>query len=123
MRIFVAFLPMSSERSPSPCPADDEHSLPKTVVDETGVVYLSRIPPQMTPLKLKQILSQFGEVGRCYLVPEPTRGPKPKSSGKISIKSRFIEGWVEFKFKKVAKQVAQQLNNTPIGTYQYSKWT
>ncbi|KAK3750934.1 hypothetical protein QZH41_015026 [Actinostola sp. cb2023] len=31
----------------------------------------------------------------------------------------FTEGWVEFKDKKIAKQVASSLNNTMIGTLQY----
>ena len=41
-------------------------------IDETspGIVYLSRIPPFMKPLKLRTILSQYGEVGRLFLQPE-----------------------------------------------------
>ena len=35
-----------------------------------GIVYLSRIPPFMKPLKLRTILSQYGEVGRLFLQPE-----------------------------------------------------
>lgn len=30
-------------------------------------------------------------------------------------KVRFVEGWVEFKDKKIAKQAANMLNNTSIG--------
>lgn len=29
--------------------------------------------------------------------------------------NRFVEGWVEFKKKKVAKMVAERLNNTKVG--------
>lgn len=35
-----------------------------------GVCYLSRIPPHMDHVRLRQILSQFGEIGRIYLAPE-----------------------------------------------------
>lgn len=35
-----------------------------------GICYLSRVPPHMDPLKLRQILSQYGEIQRIYLVPE-----------------------------------------------------
>ena len=35
-----------------------------------GVVYLSRLPPFMKPAKIRNIFSQYGEVGRLYLQPE-----------------------------------------------------
>ena len=38
--------------------------------DQTGVVYLSRIPPFMKPNKLRSLLSTYGEIGRIYLRPE-----------------------------------------------------
>lgn len=38
--------------------------------DKRGVCYLSRIPPHMDPLKLRQILSHYGEIQRIYLTPE-----------------------------------------------------
>lgn len=37
--------------------------------EKRGVCYLSRIPPHMDPLKLRQTLSQFGEIQRIYLTP------------------------------------------------------
>ena len=30
-------------------------------------------------------------------------------------RKNFVDGWVEFERKRVAKQVAEALNNTPIG--------
>ena len=30
-------------------------------------------------------------------------------------KKRYTEGWVEFKKRKIARRVAESLNNTPIG--------
>lgn len=38
--------------------------------DKRGICYLSRIPPRMDPLILRQILSQYGEIQRIYLTPE-----------------------------------------------------
>lgn len=37
--------------------------------DNRGVCYLSRIPPHMDHVKLRQILSQYGEILRIYLTP------------------------------------------------------
>ena len=37
-----------------------------------GIIYLSRIPPYMKPLKVRQIFSEYGEVGRVFLQPEGT---------------------------------------------------
>jgi ESF2/ABP1 family protein len=38
--------------------------------DRRGICYLSQIPPHMDPLKLRQILSQYGEIQRIYLTPK-----------------------------------------------------
>lgn len=38
--------------------------------DRRGICYLSQIPPHMDPLKLRQILSQHGEIQRIYLTPK-----------------------------------------------------
>lgn len=35
-----------------------------------GVCYLSRIPPHMDHVKLRQLLSQFGDIQRIYLAPQ-----------------------------------------------------
>lgn len=40
------------------------------VLTKPGIIYMSRIPPSMNPLKLRNMLSQFGEVGRVFLQPE-----------------------------------------------------
>ncbi len=39
---------------------------------EPGIIYLSRIPPYMKPLKVRHIFSQYGKVGRIFLQPEGT---------------------------------------------------
>ncbi|CDW97936.1 hypothetical protein [Sporisorium scitamineum] len=77
-----------------------------------GIIYISRIPPGMTPAKVRHILSNFGELGRIYL----QDGSKPgESKKKRSGIARYTEGWVEFTSKKVAKAAAEMLNAQPIG--------
>jgi ESF2/ABP1 family protein len=80
-----------------------------------GVLYIARIPPRMTPTKVKSLLSDFGEVTRVYLVEEDAsvRKRRKKEFGGSGGK-RYIEGWVEFASKRKAKHVALSLNNTPI---------
>ena len=34
---------------------------------EPGLLYISHLPPDMTPLFVRKIFSQYGEVGRVYL--------------------------------------------------------
>lgn len=38
--------------------------------DKRGVCYLSRVPPNMNPSHIRQLLSSFGEIQRLYLAPE-----------------------------------------------------
>lgn len=80
-----------------------------------GIIYISRIPPKMQPHHIREFMSNFGEVDRIFLRPED----KSKHEQRVKMKGgnyiRYIDGWVEFKDKKVAKIVASSLNNTNIG--------
>lgn len=83
-----------------------------------GVVYLSYIPPKMNVKTVRSMLSKFGELGRIFLQPEKQHG-KPRN---------FVEGWVEFTDKKVAKRVAATLNGVQVGgkrraEYYHSLWS
>lgn len=82
-----------------------------------GVIYIARIPPRMTPTKVKALLSEFAEVTRVYLVEEDQtiRKRRKKEYGGSGGK-RYIEGWVEFASKKKAKHIATSLNSTPISS-------
>jgi len=82
-----------------------------------GVIYLSRIPPRMGPSLLKIILSEHGKITRIYLVEEDkvARKRRLQASAKKSKRGkRYVEGWVEFEDKNIAKQVAAALHMTPI---------
>lgn len=83
-------------------------------VDRTGIIYLSRIPPGMGPSKVKHILSSYGDVGRIYLVAADPSSSKSSNHTKHK-QHRFVEGWVEFQDKRVARHTADLLNARPIG--------
>ncbi|XP_065668246.1 uncharacterized protein LOC100197622 isoform X2 [Hydra vulgaris] len=80
-----------------------------------GIVYLSKIPPSMNPLKIRSLLLQFGKIGRVYLQAEDESKRKNRKKFGGTSRKQFTEGWVEFLDKKVAKSVAQSLNCTNIG--------
>ncbi|XWS40667.1 hypothetical protein CRYUN_Cryun17cG0015200 [Craigia yunnanensis] len=97
--------------------------------DTRGVCYLSRVPPHMDHVKLRQLLSQYGEILRIYLTPS---GHPPQVKGKRTRPSKvqeqeFSEGWVEFARKGIAKRVANMLNGEQIGgrkrsSFYYDLW-
>jgi ESF2/ABP1 family protein len=86
-----------------------------------GVVYVARIPPRMTPTKVKALLGEHGEVTRVYLVEEDAalRRKRRKLHGGNGSK-RYTEGWVEFASKQVAKHVAASLNASAMTHYKRS---
>lgn len=98
-----------------------------TKANNRGVCYLSRIPPHMDHVKLRQILSQFGEIQRIYLAPEdPSSQVHRKRAGGFRGQV-FSEGWVEFTKKSIAKRVANMLNGEQIGgrkrsAFYYDLW-
>lgn len=89
--------------------------------DRTGVVYISRIPPAMTPSNLRQHLAPFGEIRRVYLAPDDKKAAahlknlSKKAKKALRPKSCFTEGWIEFLYKKHARTAAEALNGRPLG--------
>jgi ESF2/ABP1 family protein len=80
-----------------------------------GVVYLSRVPPFMKIAKLRNLLEQYGEVHRIYLVPEDATARKRRVKKGGNRKKKFVEGWVEYGDKSIAKRVAMTLHGTMVG--------
>jgi ESF2/ABP1 family protein len=80
-----------------------------------GIIYLSRIPLNMKVSMIRNIFSSFGEVDRIFLNPESDESRHFRIKAGGNKKRRFIDGWVEFLDKKVAKRVSLTLNNTPVG--------
>ena len=81
--------------------------------DETGVVYLSRVPPFMAPHEVRLHFIAFGPVGRIYLT------PSPKNSSRRPL---FIDGWVEFLKKRNAKTSVLALHGNLIGGKKRSRF-
>jgi ESF2/ABP1 family protein len=79
-----------------------------------GVVYIARIPPTMGPSKVKSLMSDFGEVTRVYLREEDKTARKRRKWAGANGGKRYIEGWVEFSKRWVAKRAGTMLNNSPI---------
>lgn len=83
--------------------------------NNTGVCYLSRIPPFMQPRQVRSLLGKHAEVGRIFMVPEDPKSTAKRKKYKKERRTQFIEGWVEFKDKKKAKALAEHLNMKQIG--------
>lgn len=70
----------SSPLHESPAPESDsqEHPVPsrkrilstakpkKSNKPTPGIIYISRLPPGMTPQKVKHLMSSYGDIGRVY---------------------------------------------------------
>ncbi|KAG4095536.1 hypothetical protein H8356DRAFT_996394 [Neocallimastix lanati (nom. inval.)] len=82
---------------------------------KTGVVYLSKIPPFMKPIKLRHLLSRYAKIGRIYLAAEDEKIAHRRKKYGGNRKRNYTEGWVEFLDKREAKLVVKHLNNHIIG--------
>lgn len=74
-------------------------------------MYIGFIPDGLNPKSIRILLGKYGEIDRIYLERDKSLTKGTKSSKK----SRYVEGWVEFKRKSIAKMVASTLNGTTIG--------
>ncbi|KAH7328242.1 hypothetical protein B0I35DRAFT_416925 [Stachybotrys elegans] len=87
----------------------------EAAIKKSGVVYLSRIPPFMKPIKLRTLLEPYGTINRIFLAPEdPTAHARRVRAGGNK-RRMYTEGWVEFVKKKDAKRVCDLLNAKTIG--------
>lgn len=74
-------------------------------LQQRGIVYISSIPPHMNSTRLKQLLSQYNNaiIHRIYL--RPAKGTRTK---------QYIDGWIEFDDKSIAKSLVNMLNGERI---------
>ena len=107
--VFGALKPMSKVLS--------EKDLKKyqAKIEKTGVCYMSRIPPFMKHTKLRSMLSKYGEIGRIFLNPEDSKIAAKRKKYKRNKRVNYVEGWIEFGDKKVARKVSLLLNNNNMG--------
>lgn len=90
-----------------------------------GVVYLSRIPPTMTPHELRSYMEPFGKLGRLYLAPDERTqktGKHKATDPRERMKARYTEGWLEFLRRKDAKTAALAFNGSTIGGKKSSRF-
>lgn len=106
-----------------------------------GIIFLSSIPKYMNVTKLREIMGNYGDVGKIFLQPAANRNIHEDTLRSYvfffnfilyfffflaHVKKRpavhFTEGWVEFERKKVAKQVANLLNGNRIDCRKRSKF-
>jgi len=83
---------------------------------ERGIIYLSSIPTSLDLQQLRNILVNFGSLGRVYL--QEDHNPSKQRSKR----TYYTEGWVEFKNKKEAKQTAKILNCSQVGGKKKHPW-
>ncbi|KAK6618096.1 hypothetical protein RUM44_002538 [Polyplax serrata] len=102
------------------CIGDEQDSdIVKLKKKKPGIIYLGTLPPYMNVTKVKELFSQYGTLGRLFLQPAITKAGR---TNKKKPPVHFSEGWVEFESKRVAKMVAETLNNTQIGGKKSSKF-
>ena len=82
---------------------------------EKGIVYLSRIPPYMGYKKVRKLFSDLGEIDNIYLAPEPSINRRKRIKFGGNKRKCYVEGWIEFLSKNVAKQVARNFNTATTG--------
>jgi len=105
--------------------SDEENMLGRINTEEgrkkkPGIIFLSSIPQGMNVSQTTSFFCQFGKVGRVFLQPD-TGGDKKGGGSNGKLASNFTEGWIEFLSKTIAKQVAKELNSTPVGGKRRSK--
>ncbi|XP_016984726.1 pre-rRNA-processing protein esf2-like [Drosophila rhopaloa] len=124
--------PHNSAGEPNPSDDDDEMDLASFKVSSSssvptkkrkkGIIYISNIPQHMNVTRLREILGEFGTIGRVYLQPEKLSSAKAKKNKRKRYNIHFTEGWVEFESKRVAKQIVPLLNNKQISTRKKSQF-
>ena len=122
-------LPAQS-KSPHALTLDAKTSAAYTeAMERRGVVYISRIPPYMKAAKLRWMLEQMiprtkkhGRIGRIFLTPEDASFARKRKKAGGNTGKKFVDGWVEFESKKVARWIAETFNTQPMGGPKRSRY-
>lgn len=84
-------------------------------LERRGVVFIARVPPHMKPNKMQSLFEAYGRVTRLFLQEEDATVAKRRKAAGGNGSRQFREGWIEFEDMKLARRIAESLNNTPIG--------
>lgn len=90
-----------------------------------GIVYISNIPKHLNVTMIREILGQYGKIGRVYLQPEKETYEdklKYKKKKRKHFTRHFTEGWVEFESKRAAIFIASELNTKSISDKKGSRF-
>lgn len=82
--------------------------------DKKGIVYLPRIPPYMKASYIREYFKRYKPV-RIYLTPEDENIRKDRERKGGNRSRKYIDGWIEFEDKRIAKYVATNLNGSKVG--------
>ncbi|WVO17032.1 hypothetical protein L204_104719 [Cryptococcus depauperatus] len=91
-----------------------------------GIIYISRLPPGMTPQKVRHLMGRWGDIGKVYAQRKDAPGgynpDAVRQKRQKHISANFSEAWVEFLDKSIAKTVASMLNAQVIGGKKGDRW-
>ncbi len=95
----------------------------KKRVNESSVVYMSRIPPGMDMGALRARLSRMGTLGRVWLRPEEKSVVAARRELGGRRRAGFMDGWVEYHRRKDAKNAISLLNGQSMsGAKRGGRW-
>ncbi|KAI0566174.1 activator of basal transcription 1 [Gracilaria domingensis] len=89
-----------------------------------GVIYLSRLPPNIEITSVRTLLSRMGTITNMWLRPETREQQKQRLSlGGSRRRTTFRDGWVEYSSRRDARETVQLLNGRPMtGAKRKGRW-
>ncbi|CAN8068507.1 unnamed protein product [Agarophyton chilense] len=89
-----------------------------------GVIYLSRLPPNIEITSVRMLLSRTGKITNMWLRPETREQQKQRLAlGGSRRRTIFRDGWVEYSSRKDARETVQFLNGQPMtGSKRKGRW-
>ncbi|PXF47150.1 Pre-rRNA-processing protein ESF2 [Gracilariopsis chorda] len=89
-----------------------------------GVVYLSRLPPNIEITSVRNLLSRTGRITNLWLRPETREQQKQRMSlGGSRRRTTFRDGWVEYSSRNDARETVALLNGRPMaGLKRKGRW-
>jgi hypothetical protein len=82
--------------------------------EQKGVIYLPKIPPYMKASYIREYFKRYKPL-RIYLTPEDDHIQKNRTRKGGNRKRKYMDGWIEFCDKRVARYVAGNFNGTQVG--------
>lgn len=87
-----------------------------------GIVFMSYVPPLLSPNALREYVEKWGDIGRIYMKPEDESIARRRKKFKKDSRRRYVSGWIEFLDKRVAKLFIIECNAQPMGGKRKSRF-